>query len=117
MLDSHLQSFVDLAVVLSALGRGPELIAIAKNARLQTRWIDAAKAYVSGEFVRAAEIYQDAGSLPDEAFARLRAAEAMIGEGRRTEGDQQLQRALAFYRLVGATAYLREGETLLARTA
>jgi len=117
MLDSHLQSFVDLAVVLSALGRGHELIAIAKNARLQTRWIDAAKAFVSGEFVRAAEIYHDAGSLPDEAFARLRAAEAMIGEGRRTEGDQQLQRALAFYRSVGATAYLREGETLLARTA
>jgi tetratricopeptide (TPR) repeat protein len=117
MLDSHLQSFVDLAVVLSALGRGPELIAIAMNARLQTLWIDAAKAYVSGEFVRAAEIYQDAGSLPDEAFARLRAAEAMIGEGRRTEGDQQLQRALAFYRSVDAKAYLREGEALLARTA
>jgi tetratricopeptide (TPR) repeat protein len=117
MLDSHLQSFVDLAVVLSALGRGPELIAIAKNASLQTLWIDAAKAFVRRDFHRAAEIYAKAGSLPDEALARLRAAEALIADGRRAEGDEELQKALSFYRSVDATAYLREGETLLARTA
>jgi hypothetical protein len=69
-----------------------------------------------GEGVRA-EIYAETGSLPDEAFARLRAAEVLIGEGRRAQGDQELQRALAFYRSVNATAYIREGEALLARTA
>jgi class 3 adenylate cyclase/tetratricopeptide (TPR) repeat protein len=117
MLDSHLQSFVDLAVVLSALGRGRELIAIAKNARLQTRWIDAAKAFARRDFQHAAEIYAKAGSLPDEALAHLRAAEALFADGRRAEGDEELQKALSFYRSVDATAYLREGETLLARTA
>ena len=65
----------------------------------------------------AAEIYDEAGSLPDAAFARLRAAEALIVDGRRVEGDPELQRALAFYRSVDATACIREGEALLARTA
>ncbi len=117
MLDSHLQSFVDAAEALRALGRGRELIQVAANAHRQTKWIDAANAFVSGDFLRAAKIYADTGSLPDEAFARLRAAEALIRAGRRPEGDRELQRALAFYRSVGATAYLREGEALLAKTA
>jgi predicted ATPase len=117
VLQSNVQSFVDLAWVLSALGRGPELLAPARSARLQTKWIEAALAIVKGEFERAAEIYEQAGSLPDEAFARLKAAESLIAEGRRGEGDRQLQRAIAFYRSVDATAFLREGETLLARTA
>jgi tetratricopeptide (TPR) repeat protein len=117
MLDSHLQSFVDAAEVLRALGRGSELIAVAAKARHQTRWTGAATAFVSGDFLRAAEIYAAAGSAPDEAFARLRAAEALIAGGRRAEGDEQLQRALGFYRSVGASAYLRQGEALLARTA
>jgi tetratricopeptide (TPR) repeat protein len=117
MLASHLQSFVDAAVVLSALGRGADLVEIAGNAKAQTKWIEGAKALVAGDFRRAAEIYEQAGSRPDEAFARLRAAEALIAEGNRPEGDRELQKAISFYRSVGATAYLREGETLLARTA
>ena len=52
-----------------------------------------------------------------EAFYRLRAAEAFVGEGRRAEADEQLRRALAFYRGVGATRYVREGEALLAASA
>jgi class 3 adenylate cyclase/tetratricopeptide (TPR) repeat protein len=117
MLDSHLQSFIDAAEALRALGRGPELIEVAANAKRQTKWIDAAKAFVSGDFLRAAEIYAETGSLPDEAFARLRAAEVLIGSGNRAEGDRELQKALSFYRSVDATAYIREGEALLARTA
>ncbi|MGH3029738.1 MAG: ATP-binding protein [Gaiellaceae bacterium] len=117
MLDSHLQSFADAAEVLRALGRGPELTAIARSARMQTPWIDAAKALVRGDFERAAEIYAQTGSLPDEAFARLRAAESLIEAGSRAAGDAELQRALAFFRSVDATAYVREGEALLSRSA
>jgi hypothetical protein len=117
MLASHLHSFVDAAVVLRAVGRGADLVEIAGKAKSQTKWIEAAKALVSGDFRRAAEIYEEAGSLPDEAFARLRAADALIADGRRAEGDRELQQALAFYRSVGAAAYLSEGEALLARTA
>jgi hypothetical protein len=117
ILHSHLQSFADAAGLLVALGRGPELEEIGAAARVQTPWIAAATAFVRGDFQLAAEIYAQTGSRPDEAYARLRAAEALIGEGDRAQGDRELQRALAFYRSVGATAYLREGEALLAQTA
>jgi class 3 adenylate cyclase/tetratricopeptide (TPR) repeat protein len=116
MLGSALHSFTDLAVVLSDLRRGPELISIADTATMQTSWIEAAKAFVTGDIRRAAEIYEGNGSLPDEAFARLRAAKSLIERGRRAEGDAELQRAFGFFRSVDATAYLREGEALLART-
>jgi hypothetical protein len=54
------------------------------------------------------------GSLPDEALARLRAADKLVADGRRAEADEQLGRALAFFRSVGATVYVREAEALLA---
>jgi hypothetical protein len=117
ILHSHLQSFADAAALMVALGRGPELEEIGAAAQVQTPWIAAATAFVRRDFQLAAEIYARTGSRPDEAYARLRAAEALIGEGDRAQGDRELQRALAFYRSVGATAYLREGEALLAQTA
>jgi class 3 adenylate cyclase/tetratricopeptide (TPR) repeat protein len=116
VLQSHLQSFVDAAEVLYALGRGSELEALAAE-QVQTRWIDAATAWGHGNFKEAADIFEQAGSLPDEAYARLRAAEALIQAGRRPEGDRELDRALTFFRSVGAKEYLRDGEALLARTA
>jgi hypothetical protein len=54
------------------------------------------------------------GARPEEAWARLHAAERFVREDRRHEGDEQLQQALAFYRSVGASRYVREGEALLA---
>jgi class 3 adenylate cyclase len=47
----------------------------------------------------------------------LRAARELVSAGRRAEADEQLRRALAFYRMVGATRYVREGEALLAASA
>ena len=52
-----------------------------------------------------------------EACCRLCAAEAYVAQGRRAEADEQLRPALAFYRSVGATRYVREGEALLAASA
>ncbi|HYY73398.1 MAG TPA: hypothetical protein VE662_01145 [Solirubrobacterales bacterium] len=73
--------------------------------------------YASGAFEESAEILEDMGAVADEAYARLRAAEALIQAGRRADGDAQLQRALAFYRSVGATAFVREAESLFAPSA
>ena len=66
---------------------------------------------------RAAELYAQIGSQLDEADARLRAAERLAAAGRRGEADAQLEQALAFYRSVGATRYVGEGEALLAESA
>jgi hypothetical protein len=59
-------------------------------------------------------VYADLGSLHAEAYTRLRAAEQLVAEGRSGEADVQLQKALGFYRSVGATRFVREGEALLA---
>ena len=59
----------------------------------------------------------EGGYLPGEAFARLWAAEKLLAEGRRAEADEQLERALAFWRSVGATRYVAEAEALRAQAA
>ena len=108
---------VPFAVVLTKVNRAGELETLARNATISTRWLDAARAYATGKFEEAAAIHADIGSIPEEAFARLRAAEALVEAGRRAEADAQLQQALAFYRSVGASGYIREAEGLLAASA
>jgi hypothetical protein len=76
-----------------------------------------AAATLAGDFGRAADISAEDGWLVEEAELRLRDAKALVEAGRRAEADVQLQRALAFYRSVGATRFIREGEALLAATA
>jgi class 3 adenylate cyclase len=107
----------DLAVALVRIGAGGELETISRVARVQTRWLEAAEAYAQGEYQAAAEIYAEMGALPSEAEARLRAAAALVAGGRRAEADAELRRALAFWRSVGATRYIREGEPLRAASA
>ena len=80
-------------------------------------WIHAAAHYLRGDHLRAADVYASIGSRTDEAYARLRAARALAAEGRRPEADAELAQALAFYRSVGATRFIREAEALLAETA
>ncbi|MBA2361766.1 MAG: hypothetical protein H0V79_12695, partial [Actinobacteria bacterium] len=55
-------------------------------------------------------------SVPDTAWVRLRAAEALVARGRRAEAEVQLAQALAFWRSVGATRYLGEADALLTST-
>jgi class 3 adenylate cyclase/tetratricopeptide (TPR) repeat protein len=107
----------DLALVLQGLGRGAELVELVATAMLQTPWHQAAIAVANREFERAAELYTQIGSLPDQSFAHLRASERMFAAGRRTEASAHVEQALAFYRQVRADAYLDEGAALLAASA
>ncbi|MBD0328628.1 MAG: AAA family ATPase [Thermoleophilia bacterium] len=79
--------------------------------------VRAARSVLEGDLVRAAELAAESGWPFEEADFRLRAAEALVRAGRRAEADVQLQKALAFFRSVGATRYVRRGEALLAATA
>jgi len=106
-----------LAAAMDALGRGQEFLEQAPGLGTATPWLEAASCWVRGEFERAADLFGEIGSLPDEALARLRAAEKLVAVGRRPEADEQLARALAFWRSVGATRYIREGEALLAEAS
>ena len=67
--------------------------------------------------LRAADVLEEIGYRPGEAYARLRAAKQLVEEGRRAEADVELQHSLAFWREVDATRYVREGEALLAASA
>lgn len=104
---------LDLAIVLVALGRGRELAQVGAQTP-STRWLEAASAYVEGEPGRAADLCAEIGALPEEAYARLEAASVALVAGRRSDAEAQLGRSLAFYRGVGADAYCRRAEALVA---
>jgi tetratricopeptide (TPR) repeat protein len=107
----------DLAVALRLLGRDVPFAGGAGQTATRRPWRAAAVAFVSGDFREAAETYARIGAKPEEAYARLRAAERFVREGKRREADAELERSLAFWRSVGATAYVREGEALMAASA
>ena len=100
------------ASALATLDLAPELVG-ALAGQLETPWTEAVRAYAQAGFAAAAEILHRTGSRPEEAEARLRAAEQLVAAGRPEEADQQLQQALAFYRSVKATRFVRECEALL----
>jgi tetratricopeptide (TPR) repeat protein len=68
-------------------------------------------------FADAAQHYAEAGILLFEAEARLRNAEQLFAAGDRRDGEPDLERALDFYRSVGATLFIERGEALLAANA
>jgi class 3 adenylate cyclase/tetratricopeptide (TPR) repeat protein len=105
-----------LAWTLAEAGRGIEL-ADALSSLRSVPWLRAAIAFATGDPIRAAEICAEIGAVTEEAHARLVAARQLVERRRRAEGDAQVRRALAFYRSVGATRYLREGKSLLAASA
>jgi tetratricopeptide (TPR) repeat protein len=75
-------------------------------------WAAPAIAYLNGDFVEAAERYDAAGIPVYAARARLAAGRALAAAGRQADADEQLEAALAFFRPVGATRYLRQAEAL-----
>jgi class 3 adenylate cyclase/tetratricopeptide (TPR) repeat protein len=107
---------VDAAWLMRDLGLQRDFASLLE-ASLATPWVEAASAICSGELQRAADVLGEIGYRTGEADARLRAAKQLVEEGRRAEADAELSLALAFYREVGATAYVREGEALLAASA
>jgi DNA-binding SARP family transcriptional activator/class 3 adenylate cyclase/tetratricopeptide (TPR) repeat protein len=107
----------ELAIVLQALERGAELVKLADRVTTPTPWLRAATAAVKGEFVQAADLYAEIGSRPHEAYTRLWAAQQLVAGEQETEASKQLERALAFYQKVQASAYLRKAEALLAASA
>jgi tetratricopeptide (TPR) repeat protein len=106
-----------MAWLAVTLRREEEVGELLDSDPLDTPWIRAGKAVLAGDLAGAADLLGEIGARSQEAFLRLRAAEQLVEAGRRVEADEQLNRALAFYRSVGATRHVREGEALLAASA
>ena len=104
-----------VAGVAKQLGLREEMQEIAAQAH-ETPWQRAAVSALSGDFVTAAEIYAESGATTIEADARFWAAHELIEAGRRAEAEKQLEKALTFYRSVGATFFIERGERLLTDT-
>jgi hypothetical protein len=104
------------AVILTEVGRGQEILALGGDG-LPSRWIQAARCWALGDLTGAADLFQQIGSAGDEAYARTKHAERLIATGHRAEAEPFLSRALELYREMGATAFIREAERLLAPPA
>ena len=95
-----------LAWLAWSLEREADVEQLLPKKRAQSRWLPIAEAVLAGDFHLAAQQMGDAGA---------RAFEAFYGLQSRTESD--VRAALEFYRSVGATRYVQEGEAKLAATA
>jgi hypothetical protein len=87
------------------LGSGERFLKVLADAPA-TPWRKAAGAIARGEPVQAVEIFDRIGAKPEAAYSRLRSRE-----------PADVERALEFYRSVGAARYVHEAEELLAKTA
>jgi class 3 adenylate cyclase/tetratricopeptide (TPR) repeat protein len=105
----------DLAFAAAELDRGGEIVPHLAEAR-RTPWVEAAVAVATGDFPRAADLFAAIGSRPDEALARLRAGASLLDEVNAPQAREELERALDFFRSVGAARYVLEGERLIAVT-
>jgi hypothetical protein len=104
--------------VFTSLGRADEVLgALEAESRANTPWHEAARRVVSGDLTEAAAVFAEIGSVPDEAYARLKAAEAFVASGNRAAADKELRLALPAFAQLGATAWTAEAESLLAESA
>jgi tetratricopeptide (TPR) repeat protein len=99
-----------LAWVMTSLQRGDELAEALSRTLRATPWRAGSLSIAAGRLARAADIYGEAGSFAQEAYTHLRAAEA-------EDAGAQLDKAIAFFRRAGATAYLARAERLVSAAA
>lgn len=95
--------FPEVAVVLAGLGRRAEIEATAAESPTPTRWRDAGLAIARGDLQTAAAIFGSMGARSYEAETSV-----LAGTG--------LPQAIEFFREVGASAYLADAESLLAKS-
>jgi tetratricopeptide (TPR) repeat protein len=105
---------VELGLALLELGRESEILDGSFELGIATPWRQAAAEIGRGRLVEAATLLAATGSVTFESYVRHVAAQRLSAEGRHAEAARQLEPALEFYRRVGATAAIRDAETLLA---
>jgi len=107
-------SFVELWLRL--VGR-ERVRSVLSRLTAETPWLKAAKLLIADDLSGALEIYREIEAAPDTALVHQLIARRLVDAGSRREADLHVAAALAFYRSVGATSYIRETEKLLAATA
>ena len=114
---SRIWEVLEAAAVAYEVGLAEALEEIAKQAPPTVAWSTALRLLLDNDFSNVGDLYESLGLVEWAARTRLRAARRFAQHGRTAEADQNLQKALAFYRPLGGTRYIREGEALLAASA
>jgi hypothetical protein len=104
-----------IAVTVARVGRAEAWLHHHRR-MVDTRRTRAARLMWTGELVEGADAWA-AISPYDEAVARLHAAEVLAARGHSGDAQVQMERGLAFFRAVGATRVVQQGEALLAPAA
>src|SRR6266516_589006 len=81
---------------------------------LSVPWLEVVSSLIQRDFGAAVATLELMGAFSAAAEARVWAGEWLVQQGRHGEANVQLERALAFWRLVGARRYLERSESLLA---
>jgi class 3 adenylate cyclase/tetratricopeptide (TPR) repeat protein len=110
------RALMQIAGFLEQLGfRDALLEAIQMNTpRRATFWQGVELLVLEGDLVGAADVLAETGAIALEATLRRHAGERLVELGRPAEGTVELERALAFYRSVDASAYVARIEATLA---
>jgi DNA-binding SARP family transcriptional activator len=105
-------AFPEFALVVADVGYLDEFQAALDELTRRRPPDIAAQAIIEGKLAEAADLLTNMGRLAAAARVRLSAAETLIEGGHHAEASEQLDKALAFYRSVRATRYIRQAEAL-----
>ena len=103
---------IEFAWLLRDLGREGDLLRALASAPV-TPWVGAARAIAASDFAQGVELAAQMGAPTVEAYARLRAGEAMLAAGERAGALAELEKAVEFYRSVAASRYVHQAEALM----
>jgi hypothetical protein len=107
---------LQLVAFVDRLGLRDDLLEAMEATRPQRSSLfrEAATVALKSDAIQAADIISGSGAVTIEANLRFRGGQQLLELGRHTEGKVELERALAFYRSVDASAYVAEIEAALA---
>jgi tetratricopeptide (TPR) repeat protein len=105
-----------VVLVFEGLGRGEDLHRV-RECMNPGPWRDALDLHLAGDPAGAADLAEEIGVPVAAAWWRLLAGRMLAEGGRHAEADVELEKALAFFRSVGAPRFVRQTESLLSATA
>jgi tetratricopeptide (TPR) repeat protein len=109
----NIHRVIDIAWVAERLDCVEPLRRLAVTAPDGYVWRDAVLSVLEGDFEGAVGVLAALRHV-DEGYARLRAGERHLAEGRSTEAEPELRASIAIHRPLDAVSYVRRAETLLA---
>jgi class 3 adenylate cyclase/tetratricopeptide (TPR) repeat protein len=108
---------LELAFLLADLDLSLDRVVELTRGAPASPWYPVVRSIASGDLISAADRLAAFGTSAYEAYARLRGAERLLAAGRATEADEQVRKAVSFYRSVDANRYVEDAEALLAASA